>query len=195
MDISILVYDGFDELDAVGPYEVFQNASEAGAACSATLEPTAVTASHGLRVEPDGRLADADPEMVLVPGGGWNDRESPGAWTEAERGAIPEAVAGLAAAGVTMAGVCTGVMLLARAGITDGRPAITHQGAVADLEATDAEVLDARVVDDGDLLTAGGVTSGLDLAFHVLRREFGADVADAVATEMEYEPRGSVHRG
>ena len=86
-------------------------------------------------------------------------------------------------------------MLLARAGITDGRPAITHQGAVADLEATDAEVLDARVVDDGDLLTAGGVTSGLDLAFHVLRREFGADVADAVATEMEYEPRGSVHRG
>jgi len=199
MDISIVVYDGFDELDAIGPYEVFQNAGEAGAACSATLRtvggPTAVTASHGLRVEPDGRLGDADPEMVLVPGGGWNDRERPGAWTEAERGDVPDAVAGLAAEGVSVAGVCTGVMLLARAGITDGRPAITHQGAVADLEATDADVVDARVVDDGDLLTAGGVTSGLDLACHVVRREFGAEVADAVATEMEYEPRGSIYRG
>jgi transcriptional regulator GlxA family with amidase domain len=84
-------------------------------------------------------------------------------------------------------------MLLARAGLLDGRPAVTHAGATDDLRATAAEVVDARVVDDGDVLTAGGVTSGLDLAHYVVEREFGADVAAAVATEMEYERRGDVY--
>jgi transcriptional regulator GlxA family with amidase domain len=135
-----------------------------------------------------------DPDIVLVPGGGWNDRDSPGAWTEAERGVIPDAVDSLYADGVTVAGVCTGGMLLARAGLTDGRPAVTHAGALDDLRETAATVVEARVVDDGDLLTAGGVTSGLDLAFHLVEREFGAAIAETVRREMEYEPRDAVHR-
>jgi len=84
-------------------------------------------------------------------------------------------------------------MIVADAGIADGRPAITHHGAVDELRETAVEVVDARVVDDGDLVTAGGVTSGLDLASHVVEREFGADIADAVAELMEYDPRGTVH--
>jgi len=198
MEIAIVIYDGFDELDAIGPYEVFQNAAGAGADCTTSLRTTGaadtVEASHGLRVEPDGRLADADPDLLVVPGGGWNDRGEAGAWAEAERGAIPDAVAAAHEAGATVAGVCTGGMLLARAGVTDGRPAVTHGGALDDLRATPADVVEARVVDDGDVLTAGGVTSGLDLAFHVVEREFGADVAQAVRTEMEYESRGTVYR-
>ena len=58
-----------------------------------------------------------------------------------------------------------------------------------------AEFVDARVVDDGDVLTCGGVTSGFDLAFHFLAREFGQAVRDRVASEMEYEPSGDVYRG
>ena len=199
MEIAIVVYDGFDELDAIGPYEVFQNAAQAGADCTTSLRTIdaveVVEASHGLRIEPDGRLADIRPDLLVVPGGGWNDRGAAGAWAEAERGAIPEVVAGAHDAGVTIAGVCTGGMLLARAGVTDGRSAVTHGGALDDLRATPAEVVEARVVDDGDVLTAGGVTSGLDLAFHIVEREFGDDVAKQVHTEMEYEGHGSVYEG
>jgi transcriptional regulator GlxA family with amidase domain len=199
MEIAIVVYVGFDELDAIGPYEVFQNAAEAGADCTISLRTIdavgVVEASHGLRIEPDGRLADADPDLLVVPGGGWNDRGAAGAWAEAERGAIPEAVAAAHDAGTMIAGVCTGGMLLARAGVTDGRPAVTHGGVLDDLRATPAEVVEARVVDDGDVLTAGGVTSGLDLAFHIVEREFGDDVAKQVRAEMEYEDHESVYEG
>lgn len=198
MDITIVLFDGVDELDAVAPYEVFENAAAAGAPATTTLctldGADAVTASHGLRMGSDARLGDLSPDLALVPGGRWNARGETGAWAEAERGDLPRALAGLAESGVTLAGVCTGGMLLSRAGLTEGRPATTHAGALDDLRESGAEVVDARVVDDGDLLTAGGVTSGLDLAFHIVEREFGADVANAVAERMEYEPRGPVHR-
>lgn len=198
MEIAILVYDGFDELDAIGPYEVFANAVSAGADCSVSLRTVerteTVTASHALTIEPDGPLSAVDPNLLVVPGGGWNDRSAVGAWSVAEAGTIPDLLAEYHDDGVTLAGVCTGGMILAHAGVLDGRPAVTHRGAIADLQETDAEVVDARVVDDGEVLTAGGVTSGLDLAFHLVEREFGEEIAAQVSTEMEYEPRGSVHR-
>ncbi|SFK88647.1 DJ-1/PfpI family protein [Halogranum rubrum] len=197
-DIAILLYDGFDELDAIAPYEVFQNAAALGADFSVRLvtldDRTQVTASHGLRVEPDGTLDfDDRPDVLVVPGGGWNSRSEAGAWAEAERGVVPDAVATLHDSGVTVASVCTGGMLLARAGLTDGRPAVTHASAVDDLRDSGADVVDARVVDDGDLLTAGGVTSGLDLALHLVDRLAGSAIADRVATEIEYERRFEVH--
>ncbi len=196
MDVAIVLFDGFDNLDAIGPFEVFGHAGTDGADVDVglyTLDPRdVVTSSHGLRVEPDGVLPGS-PDLVVVPGGGWNDAAAAGARTEADRGDLPDAVAARHAAGATVASVCTGGMLLAAAGLTDGRPAVTHHGALGDLRESGAEVVEARVVDDGDLLTAGGVTAGIDLALHIVAREFGPDVADRVATEMEYEPRGDVH--
>lgn len=198
MDIAIILFDGVDELDAIAPFEVFENAREMGADVTVTLctvdDTAEVTASHGLRIGIDHRLADLSPDLVLVPGGQWGARGETGAWAEAERGAIPDAIGRLSGGGVSVTGVCTGGMLLAQAGITDGRPATTHASAIDDLRESGAEIIDARVVDDGDVVTAGGVTSGLDLAFHLVRREFGDEVADAVAERMEYEPRGPVHK-
>ncbi|MFC6975129.1 DJ-1/PfpI family protein [Halomicroarcula sp. GCM10025709] len=197
--VAVVCYEGFDELDAVGPYEVFENAADAGATWDVTLrsveEAETVSASHGLRVRPDGPLRAVDSDLVVVAGGGWNARGDEGAWAEAQRGALPELLAAAHDRGATVAGVCTGGMLLARAGLLDGRPAVTHQAALDDLRATDAEVVDARVVDDGDVLTAGGVTSGLDLAVYLVEREWGANVGQRVTREMEYERRGSVYRG
>ena len=196
--IGILIYDGFDELDALGPYEVLRNAALGGAPVEALLvtrEPAQrVTGSHGLTVEPQGTLNGATFELVIVPGGGWNDRAAAGAWAEAERGALPAALRNLHTEGSTLASVCTGGMLLATAGLTESRPMTTHHGALEQLRATGAELIEARVVDDGNLLSCAGVTSGIDLALWIVEREWGHRLADAIAREMEHERRGPVWR-
>ncbi len=134
MEITIVLFEGFDELDAIGPYEVFENAGDAGADLTVSLctlaETERITASHGLRVEPDATLDERSPDLVVVPGGGWNDRSEAGARAEAERGDLPDALATLYDRGTTVAAVCTGGMVLSRAGLLDGRPAVTHAGAV-----------------------------------------------------------------
>lgn len=194
MRIGIVVFEGFDELDAIGPYEVFRNAGlEALLVRNKGGQSPFVTGSHGLRVEVQGELDDSF-DAVLVPGGGWNDRADPGAFGEAQRGELPAELARLHDAGTRMLGVCTGGMLLSAAGLLRGRPAITHQGAVDELREQGAEVVDERVVDDGDIVTAGGVTSGIDLALWIVERECGREVADNVTREMEYERTGDVYR-
>ncbi len=190
MDVAILLYEGFDELDAVAPYEVFRTAADYGANLDASLQTLvpsdSVTASHGLRVEPDDVLIGT-PDLVLVPGGGWNSRGERGAWAEVQDGTLPERLATLYDGGATVATVCTGALVAAEGGLLEGRPATTHESAKDDLREYGVDVRDDRFVDDGDLLTAGGVTSGIDLALHVVEREFGADVAEKVAGEIEYE--------
>ena len=197
MEIEIICYDGFDELDAVGPYEVLANGFKDGDRDGRVRTVThdgreEGTASHGLRVGADGQLGDSDPDLVVVPGGGWADRSSAGTRAEYDDGRIPARLTDLHGAGATIASVCTGGMLVAKAGLFDGVAAVTHAGALDDLAAEGADVKDARVVDAGDLLSAGGVTAGLDLAFHLLEREFGDGVAERVAERMEYEPSGDV---
>lgn len=192
MDVEVLLFDGFDELDAVGPYEVLAGAGEFGADIAVTTVANEavdrVTASHGLVVEPDGVLGQ--PDLLVVPGGGW---ARGGVRREYEAGILPDAIATRHRDGAAVASVCTGAMLLAAGGVLDGRPATTHHGAHEDLEAVTRRI-DARVVDDGDVLTAGGVTSGLDLSLWLVEREFGRETADAVARNLEYERRGTVHR-
>ena len=144
---------------------------------------------------PHGVLSDV-PGLLIVPGGGWNDRGPAGGPRARPRVASCRARSrrGTPAAR-SIASVCTGAMLLAAGGLLDGRPAITHHRAIDDLRAAGATVIDdARVVDDGDVLSAGGVTSGLDLALWIIERELGAAVAAAAARELEYEPTGSVWR-
>ncbi|WP_049929192.1 DJ-1/PfpI family protein [Halopiger goleimassiliensis] len=191
--VDIVLFEGFDELDAIGPYEVFENAAQAGADLETrlvTLEETdIVTASHDLRVEPEGTLDQ--PDILVVPGGGWTTANE-GVRAVVDDGALPDAVDAAYADGATVASVCTGAMILAEADLLEGRPAATHPVAEDDLEAHAANVVDERVVDDGDVLTAGGVTSGIDLALWLVEREFGEDVASAVSEEMAHERRGEV---
>lgn len=194
---NVLLFDGFDELDAVGPYEVLANAvtQAAGSVAYVAAEGAReVTGSHGTVVRADGPM-DPDATLLVVPGGGWNDRSPQGARAEAEKGTLPAAIAAAHRRGAVIASVCTGAMLVASAGLLGGRPAVTHHGALADLAEAGAQVIDARVVDDGDLLSAGGVTSGIDLALHIVERELGAQVAADVAREMEHKRRGRVHLG
>src|SRR5215207_5419709 len=185
MTIEILLFDGFDDLDAFGPFEVL---TEAGLDTRfVTIEPKErVRSAHGATVVPEGVLGD--PDLVLVPGGGWNDRAHGGVYLEARRGVIPKALAERHANGRRIGSVCTGAMMLAEAGILRGRPAITHHSAIEDLKSFGVDVREGeRVVDDGDIITAAGVTSGIDLALHLVERELGAEAALAGAREIEWE--------
>jgi transcriptional regulator GlxA family with amidase domain len=92
---------------------------------------------------------------------------------------------------VTVATVCGGSLALAMAGLLEGRNAVTHVLGLDVLDAAGVNVVRARVVDDGDLVTAGGVTSGLDLALHLLQRTYGPRVALAVEELFEFERRGT----
>jgi len=109
-----------------------------------------------------------------------------------ETAAVPLMRQAIANPDVTVATVCGGSLALAMAGLLEGRNAVTHHLGLDVLDATGVNVVNARVVDDGDLVTAGGVTSGLDLALHLLQRSYGPRVALAVESLFAYERRGTV---
>jgi transcriptional regulator GlxA family with amidase domain len=191
MHAEILLFDGFDELDAMGPWEVLAGVAAVRDDVTAqfvTLEGAReVRADHGAVVHAHGALSER-PDVLIVPGGGWFDRTGQGAWAQAERGDIPRAIAERHAAGTIVASVCTGALLLAHAGVLYGRRATTNRGALDDLRAfEDVEVVDARVVDDGDVVTAGGPVCGIDLALTLVERAGGPALAAAAATEIHYD--------
>jgi transcriptional regulator GlxA family with amidase domain len=194
--VEIVLFDGWDEMDALAPYEVLRQAARRGAALSCALVTLQgarrVVGANGLTVESTGALGQ--PDWLVVPGGGWGDRAERGAFGEARRGELPRAIAAAHARGGGIASVCTGALLVASAGLLKGRPAVTHRGALGDLARAGAQVVGARVVDDGEIVTAGGVTSGLDLGLHLLERIAGRGVAEAVSVEMEIV-RGQVYLG
>lgn len=185
-----MIFDGFDELDAIGPLEVFRMAENLGADLSAELitllpQPT-VTASHGLIVSPDASYRAHTYEAIVVAGGGWVARSDDGVWGEVQRGDWLPVLAAEAAAGTLMLSVCTGAMLLAAAGVIGQRRAATHHSAWDDLRATGAIVVPERIIDEGDLITSGGVTSGIDLALHLVDRVAGASLAKSISRQLEY---------
>ena len=194
--IGIVVFEGFEELDAIGPWDVLRSAEAAGAPFDVALvsldeEPT-VGAAKGLRVAVERATGAFD--WLIVPGGGWATRPPRGVWAEVQRGRLPEQLRRWRAQGAAVASVCTGAMILSAAGLLRGRPATTHAVAREALRAEGAQVIDARVVDDGDLVTAAGVTSGIDLALWLTERLASPEIARAVATNMEHRPQGTVHR-
>ncbi|MEU6978241.1 MULTISPECIES: DJ-1/PfpI family protein [unclassified Streptomyces] len=195
--VHIPLFDGVEELDFAAPYEVL---SGAGFFTSRPVEvryvsatgARSVTAAYGTAVRGVRPWAPEEADVLLVPGGGYARRDSPGVWAEIDRGTLPRALAAAARPGLTVAALCTGVMLLSAAGLTRGRPCTTHHKAKADLEGQGGLVKNARVVDDGDLVTAGGVTSGLELALWLVHRELGSDAATGLESMLEYEARGTV---
>ncbi|AGN00044.1 ThiJ/PfpI domain-containing protein [Salinarchaeum sp. Harcht-Bsk1] len=188
--VEVVVFNGFDELDALGPYEVLENAKDAGANLDVELVTlggaTSATGNHDLTVASQGALSD-HADLLVVPGGSWDGRAVAGAWAEVQAGDLPEAVRLAHQRGAIVGSVCTGAMILEAGGLLDGKRATTHHGAMEDLRESGAEAVDARVVDEGDVVTAGGVTAGLDLGFWLVERFWGVDLADEIAREMEYE--------
>ncbi|MBS1995219.1 MAG: DJ-1/PfpI family protein [Cyanobacteria bacterium SZAS LIN-2] len=194
MEVQIVVFDGFDELDVLGLYEPLKMAGFDTKLLSLEKQDF-VTASHGLKVMVDGQIdMSKRPDVLCVPGGGWLSRSARGAYYESERGDILKVIKEFHKAGVTIAAVCTGALLVGKAGLLSARPAITNHGALDALRACGAKIAFARVVDDGDVVTAGGVTSSLDLGLWLIERFATEEKAREISKQLEYVRRGPIWR-
>lgn len=183
MRIKIVVFDGFDELDVFGPFGVLSMAG-LDVELVAVERPGLVTSKGGAKLQVSGVLEPAD--GIVVPGGGWLNRAAKGAWAQAQRGVLPARLAELAPSARWLASVCTGGLLLATAGLLTGRRATTNFNAYDELRAHDVTVVEQRVVDDGDRITAGAITAGLDLGLWITQRELGAETAQRVAAAIDH---------
>ncbi|MCV7224421.1 DJ-1/PfpI family protein [Mycolicibacterium elephantis] len=196
MRIEIVVFDGFDPLDVIAPWEVFVRAAALDAGLEVALVRAdgtgPVTTAYGLRMQIDETLGT--PDAVLVPGGGWVDATDTGVRQEIRRGALPGVIAELAPSVRWVASVCTGALILGAAGLLHGRNATTNDAALEELSRYGATVRRHRVVDDGTVVTAGGVTSGIDLALWLVHRERGADIAGSVRAAIAYPVQPDVWR-
>lgn len=186
---AVLLFDGVEELDFAGPYDVlatWQDLQPEAIVVTTIAEGGApVRGGHGLRVTPDGDWPDAPGQLDLL--------VIPGGCTFPVRGqpAVNARLRALHAQGVLLASVCTGAEVLAEAGLLAGRRATTHWGAVATLAAHPSGITvlpDARFVDDGQIVTAAGVSAGIDMALYLVGRLGGADIARLVRREMQYDP-------
>ncbi len=190
--VEVLFFDGFDELDAVGPWEVLAAAGLDVRAVGWPGDVRTVRGANGLTVGVDGPVGGR-PDLLLVPGGGWVAGGATGVRPLVEAGELPAVIARVHAAGTVVASVCTGAMLLAAAGLLAGRPAVTNRRAIDDLRATGAQVLpEARVVDDGDVLTSGGVLAGVDLAVRIVARWRGERAAALAVDRLEHLQWGTL---
>ncbi|MDD9376174.1 DJ-1/PfpI family protein [Streptomyces sp. ZAF1911] len=222
MHAQIVLFDGFDPLDVIAPYEVLHAGGTAsGGAVSAELVSAegpreVVSGTGGLVLRATGALDPGRAGLVLVPGasgrvgepGEVPDRaagEGEVEWRQDEfipvligRTLTTElpALLGVAMANprMTVAAVCGGSLVLAMAGLLEGRHATTHHLGLDMLDATGVHAVRARLVDDGDLVTGAGVTSGLDLGLYLLEREVGPRIAQAVEELFAHERRGTVWR-
>jgi transcriptional regulator GlxA family with amidase domain len=203
---QIVLFDGFDPLDVIAPFDVLVAGSDAVGGelvvelVSAEGPRPVVSGSRGLVLNATAQLDPSKPGYVIVPGAsGPTDGDPDEVDTIpvllarfGETEAVPLMRDAMANPDITVATVCGGSLALAMAGLLEGRNAVTHVLGLDVLDATGVNVVRARVVDDGDLVTAGGVTSGLDLALHLLDRSYGPRVALAVEELFEYERRGTV---
>lgn len=189
MRIAIPLFDGFTALDAVGPYEVLVRLPGAEVVFVAA-ETGPVRADTGsLALVADARLDDVDGcDILVVPGGPGNrrllgDTDLVG-WVRAVD------------AGTTWTtSVCTGSLVLGAAGLLDGKEATTHWAAVDILEGFGARYSDRRVVVDGGIVTAAGVSSGIDMALSLAALVAGEDVAEGIQLAIEYDPQPPFDRG
>jgi transcriptional regulator GlxA family with amidase domain len=188
MTIGILIFEGTEELDFAGPWEVFTMAGALGKDLKTLLIAEAkdpVTCAKGLRVLPDVDFASAPAlDLVLVPGGRGTRRE-------VDNPVLLEWLARVSETCTWVTSVCTGALLLAEAGPARGRRITTHWGAV-DLvrdRGRAGEVLTGvRYVRDGKLVTSAGVSAGIDMALWLIGQIYDPAFARAVQREMEYDP-------
>ncbi len=193
MNIAIVLYDRFTALDAIGPYEVLSRLPGASVAFVAAEQGPVSTDNGMLTLLAERSLEQAgQPDIVLVPGG-------PGEVAVRAGGAVLDWLRTADRTSTWTTSVCTGSLILAAAGLLDGKRATSHWLALEELRRLGAEPVDERVVFDGKLVTAAGVSAGIDMALTLAARIAGETVAQAIQLGIEYDPQppfdaGSPHK-
>jgi len=194
VNIGVALFEGAEELDWAGPWEVLaawalQWPDDGVHVFTLAREDRPVTCAKGLRVLPDETWETAPPLDVLVYPGGRGTRR------ELEDEAVLDWIRGLAAGDTVVASVCTGSLVLAAAGLLDGKPATTHWGSLELLPTLGRKIEvrpDDRFVDNGNILTAAGVSAGIDMALHLVARLHSTERAREVRRYIQYDPEPPV---
>jgi len=185
--IGIVLFTDAEELDWAGPFEVFGMAAHEKDLSVVTIAESSepVRCAKGLRVLPDHTFDNAPPlDVVLVPGG-------QGTRTEMNNPRMLEFVQKVAPGCDWVTSVCTGSMVLAKAGLTKGRKITTHWACFDELAevAGDSELLKrVRYVRDGQLVTSAGVSAGIDMSLWLIGQMFDPNFARGIQRAMEYDP-------
>jgi putative intracellular protease/amidase/catechol 2,3-dioxygenase-like lactoylglutathione lyase family enzyme len=186
--LTLLIFDDVEVLDFCGPFEVFSVANHftqppAFRVAIVAEKAGPVLARNGLSVNPHHRLADCPPpDLLLIPGGQGTRREM-------HNQTLIDWIRHAAAKAELVLSVCTGALLLAKAGLLDGLAATTHHGAMDLLRqvAPRTTVLaNRRFVDNGRVICSAGIAAGIDMSLHIARRLLGMEVAVKTAQQMEY---------
>lgn len=182
--IGIVIFPQVEELDFIAPFEVLsyinkiQSNSTKVLLVASSLEP--VHAFNGLRVLPDVTFEECPSlDILLFPGG-----KGRTAWMK--KPMIQQFIQTRYEALTYLTSVCTGAFFLAEAGMLLGKEATTYHSAFDELAEYGVNVVSSKVVHDGKIITAGGVSSGLELGFYLLRELFGITLAQEVAEKIEY---------
>jgi transcriptional regulator GlxA family with amidase domain len=192
--IGILLFDQFEELDAVGPWEVLAawtraNPEDGWAVTTLSRDGTLVRAAKGMQIQPEHSYDSAPPLDVLLYPGGLGTRahlDDPAQldWVRAQRDSAE-----------LLTSVCTGSLVYAKAGLLTGRPATTHWSALDLLKELDPTIeVDGhrRFIDCGDVITSAGVSAGIDMALHLVARLSGVERAREVRRYIQYDPEPPV---
>ncbi|WP_371543717.1 DJ-1/PfpI family protein [Streptomyces sp. NBC_00554] len=183
MQIAIVLFDRFTALDAVGPYETLGRLPGAEVVFVAEQTGPVRTDTGKLALTADKTLAEVEhPDIVVVPGG-------PGQTPQMENQALLDWLRAADATSTWTTSVCTGSLLLAAAGLLEGRRATSHWLALDFLKQFGAEPTGERVVFDGKYVTAAGVSAGIDMGLTLLGRIAGDEHAQAVQLLTEYDPQ------
>jgi transcriptional regulator GlxA family with amidase domain len=189
MQIAYLLYERFTALDITGPHDVFNSVPDNEAIFVAEKAGPVRNESDTLSLVADASLAEVtSPDIVVVPGGFGNrmllEHEPLHAW-----------IRDVHETSTWTTSVCTGALLLAAAGLLDGAPATTHWLARDQLAELGAKPVPDRVVEHGKIVTAAGVSSGIDMALHLVKAINGPEVAQAVQLGIEYDPQPPLDAG
>lgn len=187
--VAILIFDEVEVLDFCGPFEVFAvtgayNQDKPFDVFTVAEKASPLMARNGLSVNPNFSFADCPQAAILVIPGGYGTRPL------LQNQTVLNWINGQAAKAEMIMSVCTGSLLLGKAGLLDGLSATTHFKAMDELRkvAPNTQVCPGqRIVDNGRILTSAGISAGIDLSFHIVARLLGREEAQATARWMEYD--------
>lgn len=183
MQIAFLIFDRLTALDAIGPYEVLSRVPGAEVVFAAQRTGEIVTDSGALRLVATHRIDEvAHPDILVVPGG-------PGQADQMQNEDVLDWIRSADGSSVWTTSVCTGSLILGAAGLLKGKRATSHWLALDELRRYGAAPIAERVVVDGKLITAAGVSSGIDMALRLVSLEFGDEVAQTIQLSIEYDPQ------